>query len=179
MNTQSASPQTTREKYNLWIKSPLELLCKEEHTDFAILLIALPTLERYLREKSGNGEQVSLRPAFFAEFGKLFPKPQTNTDREAFWKLFRHGLAHQVMLNTSHGVSASLERNGLCLDYDPSSKLFKVNAPAFARKVMNTVESDFPTFEATSGSPNHFFSQVLAGVKAPKTESLSRARPTP
>jgi hypothetical protein len=172
MNT-TPIPQTGEDKYMLWIKSPLEHLLNQEHTDFVIMLIVLPMLERYLREKSKTNEERTLQPSFYQAFGKLFPKIGTTKDCKQFWKVFRNGLAHQVMMNTASGESARFDRTGPDLDYD--SRVFMVNAPKFAKKVMDEIEADFRTFEAP-GSPNHLFSHVNSTGTSPTTESIARVR---
>jgi len=169
MNASENISQTARGKFDIWIKAPLERLCKEEHTDFVLLLIALAALERYLREKSGNGENDSLNDSFFNEFGKLFLHSQTTEERRAFWKLFRHGLAHQMMMNTKNGFSAKFDRTGSLLNYDSTKKTFAINPPAFAQEVLKTIEGDFETFIGGE-SENHQFSKVSGHV----TESVAR-----
>jgi len=172
MNATPIVLQTTEDKYKLWIKSPLERLLNEEHTDFVIMLIALPMLERYLREKSGAKERLKLPPLFYVEFGNLFPELKQDKDRRTFWEVFRHGLAHQFMMNTESGTSARLDRKGPLVSYD--SNVFTVNAPEFARRAMAQIESDFHTFEASS-SRHHLFANVVFNGVSAITESVARA----
>lgn len=40
------------ERFRLWYRQPIEtLIAKDEHTGFAVLMLALPLLERHLRQK--------------------------------------------------------------------------------------------------------------------------------
>ena len=50
-----------------WFEEPLSNLYKNPHAGFAILILSLPILERYLREKSGVCEQPNLDARFHQE----------------------------------------------------------------------------------------------------------------
>jgi hypothetical protein len=51
-----------------WFKEPLRRLYKDPHAGFAIVMLSLPILERYLREKSGVREQPNLDDRFHQSF---------------------------------------------------------------------------------------------------------------
>ena len=52
------------ENFIRWFKEPLSSLYKNPHAGFAIVILSLPILERYLREKSGVCEQANFRRPF-------------------------------------------------------------------------------------------------------------------
>jgi hypothetical protein len=56
-----------------WFKEPLSSLYKNPHAGFAIVILSLPILERYMREKSGVCEQPNLDDRFHQEFLNMFP----------------------------------------------------------------------------------------------------------
>jgi len=61
-----------RNNFIKWFKEPLNTLYKNEHAGFAIVMLSLPILERYLRQKSGVFEKQNLDLRFYREFLKMF-----------------------------------------------------------------------------------------------------------
>lgn len=164
--------QCTEEKFAKWFKSPLTALCQFSDTDFAILLIALPVIERYLREKSGEREKTGLGKPFYDELGRVFPElPTSEDDRKRFWKAFRHGLLHQAAMKIADGFSAVLDRSAAVIEFDATNKTIRVSAPAVARRILQAVENDFSKFEAPS-SPNHPIPAVSRKVETPIAGSV-------
>src|SRR6266481_6170130 len=78
-----------------WFKEPLQCLYKNEHAGFVVVMLSLPILERYLREKSGVCEKTSLDDRFYGEFLKMFPSVKDIPTVRTFWRVYRHGLLHQ------------------------------------------------------------------------------------
>ncbi len=56
-----------------WFEEPLSNLYKNPHAGFAIVILSLPILERYLREKSGVCEKPNLDARFHQEFLNMSP----------------------------------------------------------------------------------------------------------
>src|SRR6266850_1397405 len=142
-----------RENFDCWFKNILEPLYEQPGAGFAILMIALPLLERYLREKSKTRESRNLKPCFYVEFREVFPVPTVEVARQ-FWQVYRHGLLHQAAPKQSDQKKVVwMSSNHQALEYD-SSGHFYVNAVEFARKVIQTIEAHFETFEGP-GSASH------------------------
>jgi len=76
------------DNYRSWFKEPIERLYADGHGGFALLILIIPLLERYLREKSGVHEG-NLNDGFYDEFLKLFPKLGTRDVAKEFWQVYR------------------------------------------------------------------------------------------
>jgi hypothetical protein len=62
----SNSPMSpNRENFNAWYKQVLATLYPSREAGLAILLVAFPLLERYLRQKTGLSADQVLSTAFF------------------------------------------------------------------------------------------------------------------
>ena len=74
------------EKFRLWYKEPIEcLIAKDEHTGFAVLMLALPILERYLRQRLKITTD-GLTDIFYDEMVQMFPALKTSPYAKRFWK---------------------------------------------------------------------------------------------
>ncbi|MDD2763691.1 MAG: hypothetical protein PHE83_06920 [Opitutaceae bacterium] len=156
---------TNRQNYELWYAKILRDLSGNGDAGFAILLISLPLLERYLREKSGVYEG-SLNSNFYLKFRQIFPAIQDDATAEKFWHVYRNGLLHQVTLSRKNrsGLSmpdAWLSSEVASVTVDAQGD-FWVHPAKFAEIVLSTIEGDFTMFEGGS-SPNHPF-PVVSGI---------------
>lgn len=152
------------ENFNLWYKQFLTELSKNGDAGFVILMTAFPLLERYLRQKSGVFEG-DLNQSFYSQLRIVFPVFRNNDEAKEFWHIYRNGLLHQVALSqrNRHGINmhaAWLSNNADTLIIDTNGD-FWVNPAKFARKVVETIEGDFSTFEALN-STNHPFPEIDA-----------------
>ena len=96
------------EKFRLWYKEPIEcLIAKDEHTGFAVLMLALPILERYLRQRLKITTD-GLPDIFYDEMVQMFPALKTSPYAKRFWKCYRNGLLHQATLQLRDGPQLSL-----------------------------------------------------------------------
>lgn len=143
-----------------WYQEPVAELQKLEGGGFPQMLIALPLIERYLRQKSATGE-AKLRKPFYAELRVTFPELDSEKiDAEDFWQVFRNGLLHQVTMSQQRIRSTQAPRGGLnynvkMIQYDRSDDMILVNPTLFANRVLNTIKNDFSTFGGITYSPNH------------------------
>jgi lipoate-protein ligase A len=141
-----------------WFKEPVRDLYKNHDAGFIILMGSLPLLERYLRQKSGLFERWKLNGEFFDAFRDIFPQVKSRKSAERFWRIYRNGLLHQATLSlkTEKGeikiLEASVHNDAQEIEAD--GQVFKVSPIKFSKKVIQTIESDFATFEGAS-SPNH------------------------
>ena len=141
-----------------WFKEPLSSLYKDPHAGFAIVMLSLPILERYLREKSGVCEQLNLDDRFHQEFLKMFPSVKDIPVAKLFWKVYRHGLLHQATLK-EHDTVLSAAVHGGAAEIEFDGKVFTISPVKFSKRVVERIEADFATYEG-AGSAKHGLSQV-------------------
>jgi hypothetical protein len=143
-----------------WFKEPLDCLYTNNDAGFVILMISLPLLERYLREKSGVHEG-NLTDDFYNKFIEIFPSLKDKDIAKKFWQIYRNGLLHQATLSLKtkkgtikllavgvHGDASEVEYEG----YSAQGDKFKVSPRKFSEKVIATIQSDFTTFEGVSSA---------------------------
>jgi hypothetical protein len=133
-----------------WYVNILNDLYKNRNASLAIMLIVLPLLERYLREKSGTHEDNPLKDKFYNEFQDIFPEIIDIKTTIYFWGAFRHGLLHQA-------ASSSKDYRGIKVPHGGLSNVVNtiviidgniwVNPRMFAQRIIARIESDFSTFE--------------------------------
>ena len=146
------------QNYIRWFKEIVRGLCQLENGGFAILMVTLPILERYLREKSRVYESPRLEAPFYTELLRVFPTLSSEQEARNFWQIFRNGLLHQATLSraTTKGITMPaglLSADAPAVDVDKSG-IFLVNPRKFADRVFGVIDSDFGVFEA-AGSINH------------------------
>jgi len=145
------------ENFVKWFKEPLQGLYDNDHAGFVILMISLPILERYLRQKSEVYEG-KLNPNFYSAFLKMFPSVKDEGIVKRFWDVYRNGLLHQATLKAGDTILGAAVHGG-AQDIEFDGNVFTVSAIKFSRIVVETIEKDFPTFEG-GGSPKHPRSQI-------------------
>jgi hypothetical protein len=120
-----SSQSDTKPNFDNWFKNILEMLYPNQHAGFAILMISMPLLERFLREKTGLNEATSLSNPFFEELIKVFPALTSVPVARGFWEIYRHGLLHQSTL-----ISKEIELKSANKPYS-----FLVSPEKFSRKI--------------------------------------------
>jgi len=143
------------DNFSKWFKRPIGCLQKNTDAGFIILMVSLPLLERYLREKTENFEKPTLDDKFYHEFVNLFPSVGDPKAARKFWEIYRHGLLHQATLKSPNGTVQAGVHNAaqdIQVGYDSEGCVFTVSPVKFSNKVLETIESDFPTFEAATSS---------------------------
>ena len=149
MNTHHAN-------FNAWYKAVLDQLYPHRDAGFAILLIAFPLLERYLRQKTGLTSDQNLSDAFFDELASLFPTLKTNATARNFWQIYRNGLLHEITLSRQARSGTAMPSGWVSHDKPliaiESDDSMWVNPVEFARLVVATIDGDFTTFEGTSSA---------------------------
>ena len=150
--------EADRETFRRRFKEPVELLITRKHSGFALMMITLPLLERFLRGRSHLKDAVRLTELFHTEFLKIFPALRDVNGAKAFWQCFRHGILHQATFSLKRadgagfsgvvgfeelsGPAVAIQRSG-----DPEHIVCIVDPVAFARTVLAEVESDLETFQ--------------------------------
>lgn len=148
---------TCRENYESWFKGVVQLLHKDGNAGLAILMITIPLLERYLREKSGIYEG-QLNDDFYSEFIVVFPQLTNPKHGAEVWHIFRNGLLHQVTLSRGKRNGDAMQPGWLSYDgpalFRDVSGVYCINPRKFADEIFRVIDSDFETFEGRN-SVNH------------------------
>ena len=140
-----------RANFDAWYKKVLDLLYPDRNAGFAILLIAFPLLERYLRQRTGHTSDQSLSDAFFDELLRLFPPLKTSATARNFWQIYRNGLLHEITLSRQARKGAPMPVGWVSHDkplitIETGGGIW-INPVEFAQQVIATIEADFATFE--------------------------------
>jgi len=147
------------ENFRSWFVRVLEGLYPQPEAGFAIVMIAFPLLERYLRLKVNLAPNVVLNDSFFRELIRLFPQldtPDTKIARD-FWSVYRNGALHQVTFSSETKNRRPLPAgafSGVPGLYVAPDGGFFLHPADFAKRVTQEIEADFATLEgAASGAP--------------------------
>lgn len=141
-------------QFRKWYVEILDDLYKKE-AGFPIMLIALPILERYLREETGIGEE-KIDDRFFKGLISIFPRINNATQ---FWHTYRNGLLHQVTFSLRNRRNKSMPPACIRFDqdepvvYDEKDRV-SVNPILFAKEIMEKVLANYKGMNG-SRSPNH------------------------
>ena len=143
--------------FKCWFSDVLVSLYPNVEAGFVITMIALPLLERYLREKSGVNEG-TLNGAFYNALRDVFPALPDKPMAERFWQVYRHGLLHQAALSQRNQRGVQMPSSWMSTRFPQPITIddgeFWVNPAEFAKTIIKTIESDFATYEGRS-SANH------------------------
>lgn len=150
-----AQPSTSPENFELWFGKPLSKLMDDEHSGFAVVMVAFPILERYLRATSGAEPN---SPQFNQALLGVLPELQDKKSANHFWAIYRHGILHNVALSReTHGLSSIKP----IIEIWPNGKVW-MNPKRFAERVLDTIRNDFTRFER--GVPLPQPKQVFEGT---------------
>ena len=154
-----------KENFLKWFKQPLEQLYSNSDAGFAVMVISLPLLERYLREKSKTFEATSVSLQFHRDLIKLFPVLSSEEFAKKFWESCRHGLLHQVTFRQKTASDPAIDLTGGIkeFEYDAKQNAIRLNPFWFSKKIVETIESDFSTFEGLNSS-RHKLPQISQGI---------------
>lgn len=92
--------EVQRDLFRRWFKQPLADLYNNPDAGFPVLMITLPLLERYLREK-GNNHQEKLQDDFHKELGQMLPSLSDIATSRKFWRFYRHGNCIVALSNST------------------------------------------------------------------------------
>ncbi|MGD0037555.1 MAG: hypothetical protein ABSC53_09710 [Bacteroidota bacterium] len=145
--------------FQKWFKEPLNSLYSNPDAGFIILMISLPLLERYLREKSNAYESYKLPDKYYSELINIFPDLNNLEMARKFWRVYRHGLLHQATLqvkkpSTILSVTVHNEAKEIEYGYSAQGDIICVSPIKVSKKIISLIESDFQTFEGMN-SPNN------------------------
>jgi len=155
-------PASNRENFEKWFGQPLTKLMEDDDCGFAVVMIAFPLLERYLRATTRSEPNTA---PFNQALLKVLSELQTEKNANLFWAIYRHGILHNVALSReTHGLSLSKP----IVEVWPNGKVW-MNPKLFATRVVDTIRNDFSRFEA--GVPLAQPQQVNEGI--PGTPAFS------
>ena len=141
--------------FKAWYKDTLEKLYPNRNSGFAILMIAFPLLERYLRHKNGLSYKDNLNKGCMDELCNLFPILTTNETARKFWHVFRNGILHQVALLGKDKKGSAMPDGWLSHDIDKAIKIgldesLIIHPVLFTKHIVEIIENDFEVFEKVS-----------------------------
>jgi hypothetical protein len=135
-----ANLSSSRENFELWFGKPLATLMADDNSGFAVVMIAFPILERYLRAMS-RAEPNS--PQFNQALLGVLPELQDLKNANLFWAIYRHGILHNVALSReTHGLSHTKP----IVEVWPNGKVW-MNPNLFGKRVLDTIRNGFTRFE--------------------------------
>lgn len=166
--------EVQRDLFRRWFKQPLADLYNNPDAGFSVLMITLPLLERYLREKSNN-HQEKLQDDFHKELGQMLPSLSDIATSKKFWRLYRHGMLHRGTLKLDIdvlevGIDERAAAYGIVtVSFDSQGYKFRVAAIALSKLVVTTIENDFATFAGDNSgtNPMMLLSAPYSGSKKP------------
>lgn len=136
-----------RTNFEVWYKESLAILYDREEAGFPILMITFPLLDRYLAKVVSSGQQPSTDDALLKIFSELNDLPTA----KLFWNVSRNSLLHDVSLsrpnrrnNQTPLAWVTHDKCNISIDQDGN---FWINPVDFSKRVVQTIEADFSTFE--------------------------------
>ncbi len=150
---------THRKNFKAWYADVLNSLYPSRDAGFAVLMIAFPLLERYLRQKLQLPPQATLQDAFYDELTKVFPQLSNRATAKNFWQVYRNGILHEVTLSKQNRSGTQMPVGWLSHDKAivsiESDGSFWIHPVLFSQHVVRTIETNFSVFEgaAISQSP--------------------------
>jgi hypothetical protein len=131
--------------FNKWFYQPLHMLIPERDAGFAVLLIAFPLLERYLKGVSGSkAGTTDFENALLA----WLPELESQRNAELFWAMYRHGLLHNL---TAPKANFKLSHDALIVELSRDGTVW-LNPQLFAERVLQSIGTNFSAYE-TGGTP--------------------------
>jgi hypothetical protein len=143
------------DNFKNWYMATLERLYPYRDAGFAILMIGFPLLERYLRKKVRLLPKDNLSDLFYTELASLFPVLSNVLTAKAFWQVYRNGLIHEVTLSRQNRSGHEMPVGWVSHDKPMISVeegSFWIHPVDFAKKVIDTIQNDFETFEGVENS---------------------------
>lgn len=175
----------TPQEFENWYEKPIRDMNAYEHGGLAVMMLCLPLLERFLREKSGCREG-NLGPAFYAEFKSLFNNLSVDQVKD-FWQVYRNGLLHQATFSEQSRNGTDMPRAWITepnpeypheINYDALAKVFVCLPLQFSATVLAKIKADTGTF-AAQNSPHHGLLGVQRAIYYSYSTTISSPLPPP
>jgi hypothetical protein len=138
-------------EFKQWYAAVLERLYPDRDAGFAIMLITIPILERYIRCKLDLPRGGAIGDEGIKAISRIFPEPGTREVIESVWDAARNGLLHQL---TFFSETRSKEQLPVVrLTHDTlvairceDDRSISINPVYFSKRVISQVLGDFDTF---------------------------------
>ncbi len=144
------------DNFKSWFADVLVKLFPDRNNGFAILMIAFPLLERYIRQKVGLTPKQDLSDDSIDELLKLYPELKSRQVARQFWQVYRNGLLHEVTLSRTNRKGSTMpvgwishDRQIISIEPDGS---FWIHPVIFAERVIEAINADFTTFQGHSST---------------------------
>ena len=154
--------------FRAWYIKILEDLCPKRDAGIAILMISLPLLERYLRQKNSLRPENPLNDGCMDTLRSVFPALPDRATAWTFWQVYRNGFLHQATLSMSTRKGAALPAASLTHDMTSPVAIeadgsFVLHPCLFSQHVLRAIEAEFAIFAGT-GTPTPQMPTVVATV---------------
>jgi hypothetical protein len=149
---------THQENFRAWYVEVLQALYPKRDAGIAALMISLPILERYIRQKNGVLPEQSLSDGCMATLLTIFPALTDKATARDFWQVYRNGFLHQATLSLKTSKGRTLPAGSLTHDIvvpvlvEPDGS-FVIQPVLFSQHVIQSIESDFATFAGVGAAP--------------------------
>lgn len=146
---------------------------------YAVIMISMPLLERYLRQKVCIGTN-SLADSFYNEFVRLFPSAKDVPTAKQLWAAYRHGFLHQGTMSTETSSGVSLPAAYLTHDMADAIAIradgsFLLHPDLFSKRAVAEIVANFLVYRGTvAGAPPLPQVQRLDPVTIPAAYSGNR-----
>jgi hypothetical protein len=144
-----------RSDFRRWHVNIVDGLYGNRDAGLAIFTLALPYLERYLKQKTSIGEG-EVNDAFKDALLATFPTLADRATAGQVWAACRNGFLHQatLLLKTkwhqtlpkcvlTHDINVPIEQRG--------DGVIRIHPELFSKVVIAAIENDFSTFAGTAG----------------------------
>ena len=148
---------TDLENFRAWYVVTLESLYPRRESGIPIFMIALPLLERYLRQRNQIKPQDNLNQACMDDLCSIFSELKSVESGWKFWNVFRNGFLHQATLSLKSKRGQDLPEGWLSHDQPhpvvvDSNGGMCVHPVLFSKRVIKIIEDNFDVFSA-NGTP--------------------------
>jgi hypothetical protein len=142
-------------EFKRWYADILEKMYPDRDAGFAIMLITIPILERYIRCKLDLPRGGSIGDEGINAIGQIFPEPGSSEVIESVWDATRNGLLHQLTFFSETRSKAQLPVVRLTHDTlvairCEDDRSISINPEHFSKRVISQVLGDFNTFSRYS-----------------------------
>ena len=154
--------------FHAWYLKTLKSLYPVRDAGIPVLMVSMPLLERYLRQKNGRTPEQPLDDACMGTLRGIFPVLPDIASAWRFWQVYRNGFLHQVTLSLRTRAGTALPSSELTHDIAEPIQVrrdgsFVLHPVLFSKLATATIEADFATFVG-AGTPAPKLPEVVAYV---------------
>lgn len=131
-----------RANFDNWFASYIRNLHDDQNAGLVLTMISFPLLERYLRQLTRSEPNST---EFLAGLQGLLSVLRTHEMAQAFWSAYRNDILHIATLSTdTHRLT---HQSPHPVEVQEDGKVVWLNPFLFSKWVLETIESNFETFE--------------------------------